>query len=95
MRLSVKDSGSGIRPEDLDKIFEPFVQIGPPSTRREGGLGIGLSLVRTMVGLHGGRVEAHSAGLGLGSEFIVRLPAAGCRLPAAARRWSTASSLAK
>jgi len=81
VRLSVKDSGVGIRREDLDKIFEPFVQIGPPSARRQGGLGIGLSLVRTMVGLHGGRVEAHSAGLGLGSEFIVRLPAAGRGTP--------------
>jgi signal transduction histidine kinase len=75
LRLSVKDSGVGIHPEDLDKIFEPFVQLGPPSARRHGGLGIGLSLVRAMVALHGGRVEARSAGPGRGSEFIVRLPA--------------------
>jgi len=74
LRLSVKDSGVGIPLEDLDKIFEPFVQLGPPSARRQ-GLGIGLSLVRTMAALHGGCVEAHSAGPGRGSEFIVRLPA--------------------
>jgi signal transduction histidine kinase len=75
LRLCVKDSGVGIRAEDLDKIFEPFVQLGPPSIRRQGGLGIGLSLLRTIVASHGGRVEAHSEGPGRGSEFIVRLPA--------------------
>lgn len=75
LRLSVKVCGVGIRPEDLDKIFEPFVQSGPPSARRQGGLGVGLSLVRTMVVLHGGRVEARSAGPGGRNEFSVRLPA--------------------
>jgi len=75
IRLASKDSGVGIRPENLDNIFEPFVQLGPPSARRQGGLGVGLSLVRTMVALHGGRVEARSAGRGGGSEFSVRLPA--------------------
>jgi PAS domain S-box-containing protein len=77
VRVTVTDSGIGIRPEDLDGIFGLFVQVGPQFARREGGLGVGLSLVRTMVQLHGGRVEAHSAGPGRGSEFIVRLPAAG------------------
>jgi len=86
LRLSVKDSGVGIRPEDLDKIFEPFVQLRPAVSPSQGGLGIGLSLVRTIVALHGGRVEAHSAGLGRGSEFVVRLPAT-------ASRWSSDSSL--
>ena len=74
--LSVKDSGVGISPEDLDSIFELFVRVGPEFSRRQGGLGIGLSLVRTMVNLHGGRVHARSAGAGQGSEFIVNLPIA-------------------
>jgi signal transduction histidine kinase len=77
LRLSVKDSGYGIRPEDLDGIFELFVQVGPQFARSQGGLGIGLSLVRTLVELHDGRVEARSDGPGKGSEFIVRLPLAG------------------
>jgi PAS domain S-box-containing protein len=76
VHVSVKDNGRGIRPDDLENIFGLFVQVGQPFTRREGGLGIGLSLVRTMVDLHGGRVHARSAGLGKGSEFIVRLPIA-------------------
>jgi PAS domain S-box-containing protein len=75
VRLSVKDSGVGIRREDLDSVFGLFVQLGPQFARRQGGLGIGLSLVRTMVDLHGGSVQARSAGPGQGSEFIVRLPA--------------------
>jgi signal transduction histidine kinase len=74
LRLSVKDNGSGIRPEDLNRIFDPFVQLGGSSV--QGGLGIGLALVRTLVALHGGRIEARSAGPGEGSEFIVRLPGA-------------------
>jgi signal transduction histidine kinase len=74
VRLSVKDSGLGIHPDDLENIFGLFVQLGEPFTRRQGGLGIGLSLVRTMVDMHGGQVHARSAGLGHGSEFIVRLP---------------------
>ncbi|NPC57809.1 sensor histidine kinase [Caenimonas soli] len=74
LRLSVKDSGIGIGPEDLDRIFEPFVQLAVPAAHHHGGLGIGLSLLRTIVALHGGEVEAHSAGPGRGSEFIVRLP---------------------
>jgi len=82
LQLSVKDSGIGICAEDLDSIFELFVQVGPRLDRRQGGLGIGLSLVRTMVDLHGGKVYARSAGPGQGSEFIVRLPVAGGRAPA-------------
>jgi PAS domain S-box-containing protein len=73
--LRVKDSGSGICTDDLQRIFGLFVQIGnPPYRRQQGGLGIGLSLVHTLVELHGGTVTAHSDGLGLGSEFVVRLP---------------------
>ena len=73
--ISVKDTGAGLRPDELDLIFEMFVQAGTPFSRSHGGLGLGLSLVRTLVGMHGGRVEARSAGLGHGSEFIFWLPA--------------------
>jgi len=74
--VSVKDDGVGIAPEALANIFELFVQLDPTGTRAAGGLGIGLSLARDLVRLHGGEIEAHSAGRGLGSEFIVRLPLA-------------------
>ena len=72
--VSVKDDGVGIASEALPTIFELFVQLEAPGTRPAGGLGIGLSLARDLVRLHGGRIEARSAGQGLGSEFIVRLP---------------------
>jgi PAS domain S-box-containing protein len=75
VRLSVKDSGVGISAKDLDNVFGLFVQVGSPFSRPQSGLGIGLALVRTLVDLHGGRVEARSEGPGKGSEFIVRLPA--------------------
>jgi len=74
--LSVKDNGIGIPPEHLPRIFELFSQVGSALDRSQGGLGIGLSLVRSLVEQHGGRVEAQSEGLGKGSEFIVRLPTA-------------------
>ena len=72
--VSVKDNGIGIAPEVLRTIFELFVQLEAPGTRAAGGLGIGLSLARDLVRLHGGEIEAHSEGAGLGSEFIIRLP---------------------
>lgn len=71
--VSVKDNGIGIRQEMLSKVFEMFTQ-GDTPERSRGGLGIGLSLVRALVGQHGGFVEAHSEGPGKGSEFTVRLP---------------------
>ena len=61
----------------LAHIFEMFAQVGDPRTRTDGGLGIGLTLVKRLVELHGGRVHAESRGPGHGSEFIVRLPSAG------------------
>ena len=73
--IKIKDSGIGMSPEMLSKVFEPFVQVDRSLERTRGGLGIGLTLVRSIVELHGGTVEAWSAGKGLGSEFIVKLPA--------------------
>lgn len=72
--IRVRDSGIGISPEALLHIFDLFVQVGPTLARSEGGLGIGLTLVKSLVELHGGRVDAQSAGLGRGSEFRVQLP---------------------
>ena len=74
--VRVRDTGIGIHPAALDRIFDPFEQVGSDSadTRSRGGLGIGLSLVRGLVELHGGRVEARSDGPGQGSEFVVHLP---------------------
>ena len=68
-------TGVGIAPELLPGIFDLFTQADRTLDRSQGGLGIGLSLVQKLVELHGGAVAAHSAGLGQGSEFIVRLPA--------------------
>ena len=73
--LFVRDTGVGIAPELLPRIFDLFTQADRTLDRSQGGLGIGLSLVQRLVELHGGTVEAHSVGLGQGSEFIVRLPA--------------------
>jgi CheY-like chemotaxis protein len=72
--VAVRDTGIGISAEQLPKVFDMFSQVGPALERSQGGLGIGLSLVRGLVALHGGSVEARSAGVGKGSEFIVRLP---------------------
>jgi PAS domain S-box-containing protein len=73
--VSVRDTGIGIAAEHLPRLFEMFSQVDSALERSQGGLGIGLSLVRGLVELHGGSVEARSGGPGRGSEFIVRLPA--------------------
>jgi signal transduction histidine kinase/AmiR/NasT family two-component response regulator len=81
--VSVRDTGIGLAAEHLSRVFDMFSQAAPALERSQGGLGIGLSLVRTLVEMHGGRVEAHSEGVGRGSEFVVRLPlAAGAVVPA-------------
>jgi PAS domain S-box-containing protein len=72
--ISIRDTGIGIAAEHLSSIFEIFAQLSPGHHRAQGGLGIGLSLVKALVERHGGTVSAHSAGTGLGSEFVVRLP---------------------
>jgi signal transduction histidine kinase/ActR/RegA family two-component response regulator len=74
IRISVRDNGRGIAPPLLAELFEPFVQGEQPLDRRDGGLGIGLTLVRTLVELHGGTIEAHSDGPGTGATFTLRWP---------------------
>jgi CheY-like chemotaxis protein len=72
--LRVRDNGIGIAPEMLPQIFDLFIQADPTVSRAEGGLGIGLTLVRSLVEMHGGRLHAASDGLGRGCEITVRLP---------------------
>ena len=78
--LQVEDNGVGIPPEMLGEVFEMFTQVNRTLDRAQGGLGIGLSLVRRLAQLHGGDVSAASAGLGRGSLFTVRLPMANVEL---------------
>lgn len=83
--VSIRDSGIGMPPDKLETIFEMFSQVGAPASTSAGGLGIGLTLVKRLVELHGGSVLAKSDGLGKGSELLVRLPvlaAAHARVPA-------------
>ncbi len=79
--MRVRDNGVGIAADMLTRIFEPFVQSDRVLHHSEGGLGIGLTLVRSLVEMHGGSVTAHSDGQGKGSEFIVRLPALSQKQP--------------
>ncbi len=73
--VTVEDTGVGIPPDMLPKVFDLFTQVDGSLDRSAGGLGIGLSLVRQLVQMHGGSVEARSEGVGTGSTFVVRLPA--------------------
>ena len=74
VEVTVKDNGAGIPHDKLDSIFEMFMQVDSTSDRAQGGLGIGLTLVKRLAEMHGGSIEAKSAGEGEGSEFVVRLP---------------------
>jgi PAS domain S-box-containing protein len=74
--VRVRDTGVGIPPDMLPRVFDLFTQVEESRDRSQGGLGIGLALVKRLVELHGGTVAAHSAGLGRGSEFVLRLPLA-------------------
>ena len=102
--IRVQDDGPGIAQAMLEKVFDMFVQAERTLDRAEGGLGVGLTLVRSLVGMHGGTVIAVSAGEGAGSEFVVRLPLvaaparaqasrprqAGC--PSRCRRWRSSKT---
>ena len=74
VRMAVSDNGAGLSPDMLEHAFDLFVQADRTSDRRQGGLGIGLALVRSLVALHGGTVTAHSDGPGRGARFVVCLP---------------------
>jgi PAS domain S-box-containing protein len=74
--ISVRDTGIGIAADQLEHVFEMFTQVDTSLERSLTGLGIGLTLVKTLTEMHGGTVEVHSAGVGQGSEFVVRLPLA-------------------
>jgi CheY-like chemotaxis protein/nitrogen-specific signal transduction histidine kinase len=82
--VAVRDDGIGIDAGDLDRVFDMFAQLDDSLERAHGGLGIGLTLVRRLVEMHGGTVVAKSAGLGAGSEFVVTLPLAPVRAAAPA-----------
>src|SRR5262249_29388255 len=82
--LAVSDTGRGIRPEFLPHVFEKFRQADTSTTRTHTGLGLGLAIVRRLVELHSGRVEAASEGEGRGATFTVRLPIAALEGPARA-----------
>jgi PAS domain S-box-containing protein len=72
--VTVRDNGAGIPPDKLHSIFDMFMQVDRTADRSQGGLGIGLTLVRRLVEMHGGSIEPRSDGEGMGSEFVVRLP---------------------
>jgi PAS domain S-box-containing protein len=71
----VRDNGVGLKSDMLTRVFEPFQQVRTRFDRADGGLGLGLTLVKSLVEMHGGHVTAHSAGIGTGCEFVISLPA--------------------
>jgi PAS domain S-box-containing protein len=84
VRLEIQDTGAGIAPDFLPHVFERFRQADASTTRAHSGLGLGLAIVRHLVELHGGTVEAHSDGLGCGATFRVRLPVRRAAAPGSA-----------
>jgi signal transduction histidine kinase len=83
VRIRVRDTGVGLPPDQLERVFELFTQVASSRDRAQGGLGIGLSLVRQLVELHGGTVSASSDGPGRGACFVVTLPRAPAAVEAA------------
>ena len=93
--VEVRDTGTGLSPDMLKSIFDMFVQVSGTSRAAQGGLGIGLTLVKSLVELHGGSVEAASTGLGEGATFTVRLPLAKSTSPARPRTIASQDGLAR
>lgn len=93
VRIDIRDNGAGIPTEMLDSIFEMFRQVPGSLDRAPGGLGIGLTLVRTLVELHGGDVKAQSEGLGCGSTFTVSLPLTDIEAPPAETRQTASQAV--
>ncbi len=91
--MRVRDDGIGIAPETLPSVFDLFVQADQSLERTQHGLGIGLTLAKNLVDMHGGSIEARSAGPGKGSEFLVRMPAV--RAPASAQSIAPRKKLAR
>jgi PAS domain S-box-containing protein len=91
--LRVRDNGIGIAPDLLPQVFDLFTQGESGLARTAGGLGIGLTVARQIIGLHGGRIEAHSQGVGAGAEFVVRLPALPKAEAAASKTSSSAAAV--
>jgi len=91
VEVSVKDTGIGIPPDMLSRVFDIFTQVERSLEKAQGGLGIGLSIAKRLVEMHGGTIRARSEGHGHGSEFIVRLPA---RIGARPRRESEEPAVA-
>ena len=75
LQISIEDNGIGLKKEDLERIFEPFEQVESSANRRFQGTGLGLSLTKSLVDLHGGKIWAESKGEGKGTSFIFRIPA--------------------
>jgi CheY-like chemotaxis protein len=91
VEIAIADNGQGIDPDFLPHIFERFRQADPSFTRRAGGLGLGLAIVRSLVELHGGEVSARSDGVGQGATFVVRLPMAPLRADKSSSREGSSS----
>src|SRR5204863_141221 len=92
--VSIRDDGDGIAADAIGRVFDLFMQGNTSLDRAQGGLGIGLTLVRGLVELHGGTIDAKSDGAGRGSEFIVRLPVQDGPAHAEPRRpWATSTTL--